>query len=167
MNSDPLISYRRKPARLDLPQLEQFAEILRDRVAKRRAFHCLITGDAELRRLNRQFLGNDHATDVLSFPADAGSWHRLSAGENSKKVARSASTLSSHLGDLAISLPRARAQAREHGHDLEAEVRILMLHGVLHLLGMDHETDSGEMARAEKKWRKAFGLPGGLIERAA
>ena len=62
---------------------------------------------------------------------------------------------------------RARAQASEYGHSIEDELRILMLHGVLHLKGMDHESDSGEMARAERRWRKKLGLPGGLIERAA
>lgn len=146
MNSDPLISYRRKPARIDTKQIESFAELLRARVAKRRVFHCLITGDAELRRLNREFRGKDYATDVLSFPSGD------PAGG---------------LGDLAISLARARAQAAEWRHGLETEVRILMLHGVLHLLGMDHEADSGEMRRAELRWRKAFNLPAGLIERAA
>lgn len=145
MNSDdPLITYRRKPARLDIRKLERFAAALRDRVAKGRVFDCLITGDAELRRLNRDFLSKDYPTDVLSFPsADPAS-----------------------LGDLAISLGRARAQAREWGHSLETEVCILMLHGLLHLLGMDHESDSGQMRRAETKWRKTFGLPTGLIERA-
>jgi probable rRNA maturation factor len=69
------------------------------------------------------------------------------------------------LGDIAISLARARAQAREFGHAIEQEVQILMLHGVLHLMGHDHETDSGAMARAEKRWRAKLGLPNGLIER--
>jgi probable rRNA maturation factor len=147
MNSDdPLLTYRRKPARLDTLQLEKFARRLRGSVAKGRAFHCLITGDAELWRLNRDFLGKDYATDVLSFPC----------ADSSESIV-----------DLAISLPRARAQATEWGHEVETEVQILMLHGVLHLLGMDHESDSGLMARAEAKWRKAFGLPSGLIERAA
>jgi probable rRNA maturation factor len=145
MNSDdPLLTYRRKPARLDTLQLEKFARTLRGRVANGRAFHCLITGDAELRRLNRDFLGKDYATDVLSFPS---------------------SDASESMGDLAISLGRSRAQAAEWGHSVETEVQILMLHGMLHLLGMDHETDSGRMARAEAKWRKALGLPTGLIER--
>jgi probable rRNA maturation factor len=145
MNSDPLITYRRKPARLDIRKLEKFAAALRDRPAKGCVFHCLITGDAELRRLNRDFLGKDYPTDVLSFPsADP------AAG----------------IGELAISLGRARAQAREWGHSLETEIQVLMLHGVLHLLGMDHEADSGQMRRAETKWRKIFGLPTGLIERA-
>ena len=143
MKSDPLLTFRRKPATLDSKRLEAFAEILRARVARKRDFHCLITGDAELRRLNAQFRGKDYPTDVLSFPSEG-------AG----------------LGDIAISLGRARAQAREWRHSTEDEVRVLMLHGVLHLLGMDHETDRGEMRRAESRWRSKLGLPSTLTERA-
>ncbi len=117
---------------------------MRDEVAGERPFTCLITGDGELRRLNRQFLGKDYPTDVLSFPA----------GEEGGT-----------LGEIAISARRAAVQARERGHSVEEEIGILMLHGVLHLLGMDHERDRGRMARAETRWRKALGLPGGLIER--
>ena len=143
MRADPLITYRRKPATLDQKGLQSFARILRDRVARGRDFHCRITNDAELQSLNAQFRGKDYPTDVLSFPcADDGS-----------------------LGDIAISLQRARAQAREWHHNTEDEIRILMLHGVLHLLGMDHESDSGRMQRAETRWRRTLGLPGGLIER--
>src|SRR5438309_80984 len=76
---------------------------------------CLITTDAELRRLNKQFRGKNYATDVLSFPPD----------------------------EMAISLDRAAEQAKEFGHSLDEELRILMLHGLLHLKGLDHETDSG------------------------
>jgi probable rRNA maturation factor len=144
MKSDPLITFRRSPATLDVPGIESFAETLRARVARGREFHCLITGDAELRLLNRTYRSKDYATDVLSFPGEG-----------------------AYLGDMAISLARARAQARQYGHAIEDEVRILMLHGLLHLKGMDHESDSGEMARAELRWRKRLGLPGGLIERAA
>ena len=70
------------------------------------------------------------------------------------------------IGEIAISIDRAAAQAKECGHSLADELRILMLHGALHLAGMDHESDSGEMARAEGRWRKKLGLPDGLIERA-
>jgi probable rRNA maturation factor len=139
MKSDPLITYRRKPATLDLPSLESFAALLRDRVTRGREFHCHVTNDAELQQLNAQFLGKDYPTDVLSFPSE---------------------------GDIAISLERARAQAKEWKHSVEDEIRILMLHGVLHLAGMDHETDNGRMKRTELRWRKKFGLPTGLIERA-
>jgi probable rRNA maturation factor len=144
MKSDPLITYRRPPAALKGPRLGKFAGVLRNVVARGREFHCLVTGDAELRKLNLRFRGKDAATDVLSFP----------------------SGVVSPLGDIAISLGRARAQARECGHSIEDEICILMLHGVLHLLGMDHETDRGKMARAELRWRRKLGLPAGLIERA-
>jgi probable rRNA maturation factor len=138
------VTFRRIPREFRRTQVEKFVHRLEQEVAKGRPFDCLITGDAELRRLNRQFRGLDYATDVLSFPAAGGT----------------------SLGDLAISLGRARVQAREYGHTIEQEVQILMLHGLLHLLGMDHETDNGRMARAEKRWRSRLALPNGLIERA-
>jgi probable rRNA maturation factor len=144
------VRFRRVPGTLRRRAVEQFARKLETEVAKGRAFDCLVTTDSELRRLNREFRGKDTPTDVLSFPA-----HPLPG------IGRS----SSHLGDLAISLPRASAQAREFGHKTEQEIQILMLHGVLHLLGMDHETDGGRMARAEKRWRARLALPNGLIER--
>ena len=137
------VTFRRVAADLRPRALANFARKLQKEVAKGRTFDCLITGDAELRRLNREWRGKDYATDVLSFPSGMGEG----------------------LGDLAISMARARVQAREFGHSAEDEVRILMLHGVLHLLGMDHEVDRGQMARAELRWRKSLGLPNGLIER--
>jgi probable rRNA maturation factor len=126
--------------------LVSFARSLSLRVLDGRSFTCLITGDAELHRLNRTFLAHDYPTDVLSFPTcDHGS----------------------SLGDMAISADRAEAQAAAFGYRCIDEVRILMLHGVLHLAGMDHEQDSGEMARAERKWRTRLNLPDGLIARAS
>lgn len=122
--------------------LTGFARDLSRQIVPGRAFDCLITDDAELRRLNLAFLGHDYATDVLSFP-----------NANS-------------LGEIAISVERADAQARSFGHARMDEVRILMLHGLLHLAGMDHESDDGEMARAEAHWRAQFGLPQTLIERS-
>ncbi len=111
--------------------------------ARGRPVTCLITTDRDLRLLNRKFRGKDYATDVLSFPSGPPG-----------------------AGDLAISFDRAAAQAAEHGHSVDQELRILMLHGVLHLAGMDHENDSGQMARAEARWRKRLGLPSALTERA-
>jgi probable rRNA maturation factor len=140
-----LVSFRRAPTSLRRPPIEAFAHGLRENVAAGRPFHCLITDDRELRRLNHQFLGHDYPTDVLSFPS----------GDDGET-----------LGELAISARRAAAQAREFGHSQLDEIRILMLHGVLHLLGMDHETDGGKMARAETRWRKKLNLPSGLIARA-
>ena len=99
---------------------------------------CLIAPDAELQKLNQKFCGKSYPADVLSFPPE----------------------------DIAISFDRAAAQAAELGHSVENELRILMLHGLLHLAGMDHETDGGAMKRAEARWRKKLGLSSGLIERA-
>lgn len=126
--------------------LRGFARELERSVTGGSAFTCLVTNDRELQRLNREFLGHDYPTDVLSFPSagDAGS-----------------------LGEIAVSSERAKAQAEEFGHGHVDEIRILMLHGVLHLTGMDHERDHGEMERAEQRWRSEFGLPATLIGRAA
>jgi probable rRNA maturation factor len=146
------VTFRRVPAGVRPAVVERFARKLETEVARGRFFDCLISGDAELRRLNRQFRGKDEPTDVLSFPSLV-------------EHALSPANLHGPLGDIAISSPRARAQARQFGHSLENEIRILMLHGVLHLLGMDHAADSGRMARAEKRWRARLGLPTGLIER--
>jgi probable rRNA maturation factor len=130
--------------RLARREVRAFAKRLASEVAGGRSFCCLITGDDELRRLNRDFRKKDSATDVLAFPAaDANSF----------------------LGEIAISYPRALRQAADYRLPVQNEIGILMLHGVLHLLGMDHETDRGRMARAEAKWRAALGLPSGLIER--
>jgi probable rRNA maturation factor len=141
------VIFRRVPADVRQRAVQLFARKLQTEIAKGRAFDCLITGDAELRRLNLQYRAKDQATDVLSFPTVTGI-------ESSQS-----------LGSLAISLQRARAQARAFGHSTEEEIRILMLHGVLHLTGLDHETDAGRMARAEKRWRARLDLPPSLIER--
>ena len=104
----------------------------------------LITNDKELQRLNAAFLGKDYATDVLSFPFEGPGIE---------------------LGEIAISAQLARIQSKEFSHTVEQEISILMLHGVLHLQGMDHQADRGKMRRAETKWRLELGLPQGLIER--
>jgi probable rRNA maturation factor len=109
---------------------------------------ALLTTDPAIRRLNRQFRGKNKATDVLSFPAE---------GIGAELIA----------GDLAISVPTARRQATEQGHTLSTEIKVLILHGLLHLAGYDHETDDGKMARRERLLRARLRLPQGLIERAA
>jgi len=144
--SEPMVVMRRVPSGLRRGLVEAFAHKLPKHVTAGRRFQCLITDDRELQRLNRQFLGKDYPTDVLSFPAT-----------------HSAETL----GEIAISYQRAREQARAFGHSVKDEICILMLHGVLHLMGMDHERDRGAMARAEIAWRNKLGLPAGLIERAS
>ena len=152
MSSDgSTIVFRAIPSRLRLTtdekrSLKSFLRELTRTVAGSRCFCCLLTGDSELQRLNREFLGHDYPTDDLSFPA----------GEGDET-----------LGDLAISIERASAQAQQFGHDTLDELRVLMLHGALHLTGMDHERDRGEMSKAERKFRAQFNLPNTVIARAS
>jgi probable rRNA maturation factor len=110
----------------------------------------VLVGDAAMRRLNREWRGKDYATDVLSFPDD--------------EAPRVRGQLR-HLGDVVIATGVARRQAADAGHSYGTELKVLALHGLLHLLGYDHETDAGQMARAERRLRRKGGLPSGLIER--
>jgi probable rRNA maturation factor len=103
-----------------------------------------IVSDARVRSLNRRYRGRDAATDVLSFPAAEGPY----------------------LGDIVIARGVARRQARAAGHGERDELRVLALHGLLHLLGYDHERDRGGMARLERRLRRRGGLREGLTERA-
>jgi probable rRNA maturation factor len=134
---------------LRLPSLRSMAQFLRqaqDAAGLRGKVTVLLTSDESIRCLNRQFRAIDKATDVLSFPA--------------------AEIVSGLAGDLAVSVPTARRQAIEQGHSLAEEIKILILHGLLHLAGYDHEADNGKMARRERTLRGRLGLPAGLIERS-
>ncbi len=108
----------------------------------------LLTTDAAVQELNKTFRRKNKPTDVLSFPAAP------LPGETQLA------------GDLAISIDTAARQAAEYGHTLLLEVKILLLHGLLHLAGFDHEQDTGQMRRREQKLRAQFALPAGLIHRA-
>jgi probable rRNA maturation factor len=105
--------------------------------------------------LNRRFRGKDKATDVLSFPAE------------DKAKGRAKSKEQNTLGDIVIARGVAARQARALGHSVSTELRILALHGLLHLLGYDHEVDEGQMARVEARLRRRAGLSGGLIARSS
>lgn len=138
------------PRNLRVPSARTLARFLKEAQAAVRLkglVTVLLTTDLAIRRLNRQFRGKNKATDVLSFPAE---------GIGAEEIA----------GDLAISIPTARRQAIEQGHPLSTEVKVLILHGLLHLAGYDHEADTGQMARREQLLRSRLGLPQGLIERA-
>jgi probable rRNA maturation factor len=110
----------------------------------RGAVTLALVSSARMRALNLAYRGKDYATDVLSFPAAEGG----------------------QLGDVVIATGVAARQAREAGHSVSTELRVLALHGLLHLLGYDHERDQGEMARVERRLRRRGGLREGLIERA-
>lgn len=134
-----------------LRTLSTFLETAQKAVKLRGQVTVMLTTDAAIRRLNRQFRGKNKATDVLSFPSEAS----MPGLPKALQLA----------GDLAISVPTARKQAAEQGHALGVELKVLMLHGLLHLAGMDHETDQGQMASRELKLRALLKLPAGLIER--
>jgi len=142
----------RKAERNDrLPSARTLNAFLREAqsaVRLKGAVSVLLTSDEKIKTLNRDFRRKNKATDVLSFPAA-----EVSRGE----VA----------GDLAISVDTARKQAREQGHPLGIEIKVLILHGLLHLAGYDHETDNGEMAKRERALRAKLALPLGLIERVS
>lgn len=108
--------------------------------------NVLVTSSRELLKLNRRFRGKDKPTDVLSFPPNPDFADGLA-------------------GDIAISADIAKRSARHLGHSAAQEIRILALHGVLHLAGYDHERDQGKMALTEANLRRTLGLPDGLIER--
>ena len=140
---DPVASS--KPTGLSTSGLSRFLNRAGRAVGLQGEVDVLLTSDATLRRLNKTFRGKNKSTDVLSFPA----------ADNDQHIA----------GDLAISLETATRQAAAYGHSLRDEVRTLLLHGVLHLSGLDHETDHGEMAAREAALRRELRLPTTLIER--
>ena len=127
--------------------LARFLSAAQAAVRLRGQVTVLLTTDAAIRKLNRQFRGKNKATDVLSFPAEGLGAHGIA-------------------GDLAISVTTALGQSAEQGHSLSTEIKVLILHGLLHLAGYDHEVDNGKMARRERLLRAKLKLPQGLIERA-
>jgi probable rRNA maturation factor len=131
---------------LSRPGLTRFLNRARLAVGLTGQVEVLLADDPTLRRLNKSFRGKNKPTDVLSFPTPA-------------EIA------DTHAGDLAISLETASRQAALYGHSLRDEVRILLLHGLLHLSGLDHETDNGEMATREATLRTKLKLSNTLIER--
>ncbi|MFZ0770813.1 MAG: rRNA maturation RNase YbeY [Candidatus Sulfotelmatobacter sp.] len=145
-----LVILKKKVAGLSASTLERFVLRARRVVRLHEGVNVLVTNSQELRSLNRQFRGKDKATDVLSFPS-------LPAGcGQAKQIA----------GDLAISADIAKQNASRLGHPVAEEIKILVLHGMLHLAGFDHERDNGEMARKERMLRRRLKLELGLIERA-
>ncbi|MBA3914904.1 MAG: rRNA maturation RNase YbeY [Acidobacteriales bacterium] len=140
------VSFQKTVPGLSELAMKRFVRRAADAVKLRGSVSVRIAGDRELQALNQQFRGKDHPTDVLSFPAgDA-----------------YASTLA---GDIAISADIATRNARVLGHPVSLEIKILALHGLLHLAGHDHESDRGQMAALEQRLRRELRLPAALIER--
>jgi len=141
-----MVILKKRVAGLTERSMQRFLSLACRTAGLQGTVNVLVSSNRELRALNRRFRGKNQATDVLSFPA-------LPGPKNS------------HAGDIAISVEIAGHHARRLGHKTAQEVKILILHGVLHLQGFDHERDRGEMARREQKLRRALRLPSGLIER--
>jgi probable rRNA maturation factor len=132
-----------KRVRLTLPPLEKFAHrSLREMNLKSDSVAIAFVTDAEIARLNKTYRRKNKTTDVLSFPA-----------QTAKRADKS-----KFLGDIAIAPATARRYAKKNGRSLHSEICVLMLHGILHLLGYDHETDRGQMDRIEHKLRRKLGL---------
>jgi len=142
-----LVIFQKRVADLTELALDRFVARARRAAGLKGVVNVLVTSNAELKSLNRRFRGKDKPTDVLSFPAEP---------DPRKQFA----------GEIAISAEIAAQSARPLGHSPAEEVKILVLHGVLHLRGYDHECDNGQMARREKQLRAKLHLPLGLIERA-
>jgi probable rRNA maturation factor len=121
-----------------------------------------LISDARMRTLNRSYRNKDYATDVLSFPATDPTADRSGAGQTS---GAGALVSPRYLGDIVIATGVAQRQADEVGHAVATELKVLALHGLLHLLGYDHETDTGAMARLEARLRRKAGLMDNLIAR--
>jgi probable rRNA maturation factor len=144
-----LIILHKKVAGLSEPSLSRFVLRARRTAVLRGAVNVLVTTSSAMRSLNLQFRGQNKATDVLSFPA-------ASIANGKKPFA----------GEIAISAEIAAQSAARLGHSVALEIKLLVLHGILHLAGFDHERDNGEMARKEAKCRRALRLPVSLTERS-
>ncbi len=147
-----LVILEKKVAGVNEAALERFVLRARKAVGLSGQVNVLVTSSAAVRSLNQRFRGQNKATDVLSFPAASS----ISGSRTAKKLA----------GEVGISADIALKNSFRLGHAAVDEVKILALHGILHLAGFDHERDNGEMARKEAKLRQSLGLPVGLIERA-
>jgi probable rRNA maturation factor len=139
-----VILKRRVPG-LSERELAEFVDEICEQIRLAGAVTVLVTGSREMKVLNGRFRGKPLATDVLSFPGPA--------------------FVNDFAGDIAVSVDIAARNARAMGHSTALEIKILVLHGALHLAGYDHENDRGEMTRFEERLRRELSLPAGLIER--
>jgi probable rRNA maturation factor len=145
-----LVILQKKVVGLSEESLSRFVTRARRESRLRGRVNVLVTGSAAMRTLNARFRGKNKPTDVLSFPSE----QAISSGR------------AGFAGEIAISADIAAQNAARLGHSVASEVKVLALHGILHLAGMDHEHDNGQMAGKEAELRRALRLPGSLTERA-
>ncbi|MFN8008744.1 MAG: rRNA maturation RNase YbeY [Terriglobia bacterium] len=138
----PIILNRQRKHAVSRQRLELFIETLCQRLRiPQRQFTVVLTNDPTMRRFNQRFRHKDQTTDVLSFPCSP---HEPKLDPFPLH----------YLGDMIISVETAYRQAIQRGHSLEKEIDILVIHGLLHLLGYDHETDDGQMHRRERRLQR-------------
>jgi metalloprotein, YbeY/UPF0054 family len=142
-----VVIFQKRVAGLSELSLDRFLARARRAIGLKGTVNVLVTSGAEMKSLNRRFRGKDKSTDVLSFPSDPEAGGQLA-------------------GEIAISSEIASKNARLLGHPPAEEIKVLVLHGLLHLRGFDHESDDGAMARREQLMRVKLRLPAGLIERS-
>jgi probable rRNA maturation factor len=142
-----MIVIRKPVAGVSTAALSRFVARAQRSTGLRGSVDVLLAGNSDLRALNRRFRGKNQSTDVLSFPA----------GDSPRN---------GFAGDIAISVDIAKQNARRFGHATAEEIKILCLHGLLHLAGFDHERDQGQMAKKELSLRRRLGLVAGLTERS-
>jgi probable rRNA maturation factor len=134
---------RQRAHKINRQTWSDFGQRASDAIGSSQTATIVFVSDAAIKKLNQQFRGKNYATDVLSFPTEAEEFE---------------AEYQLHLGEIVISTQCAAAQAKENGLSFRNEVQQLILHGLLHLCGYDHETDDGEMNRLELKLRKKLGI---------
>jgi probable rRNA maturation factor len=154
-----MILNRQRRVRIPVAELNRFlgAAQRRLRVPAGAVTVALVT-DAEMKKWNRAFRGKNRPTDVLSFPVRRSSPKRRARKTAAQPEASAETGDGPYLGDIAIAPAVARENAARFGRTFETEMRILILHGILHLMGYDHETDSGQMERRERVLRRDLGI---------
>jgi probable rRNA maturation factor len=155
-----MILNRQREVRISISPLEKFLKRAQSRLRlPPESLTVALVSNADIARWNRSYRGKNRPTDVLSFPVK-----RLSPKRRARKSARKAATVPAdtgdgpYLGDIAIAPSVARENAARFGRTFETEMRILILHGILHLMGYDHETDTGQMERRERILRRDLGI---------
>jgi probable rRNA maturation factor len=151
-----MIVNRQRRVRIPAAELNRFLGLAQKRLrVPAGAVTVALVTDLEMKRWNRAFRGKNRPTDVLSFPVNDSPQPKTGARRGSQTASHSAEL---YLGDVAIAPAVARANARRFGRTFAEEMRILILHGLLHLMGYDHETDQGQMDRREGRLRRELGL---------
>src|ERR1700679_939525 len=154
-----MILNRQRRVRIPVAELNRFLGVAqrRLRVPAGAVTVALVTA-AEMKKWNRAFRGKNRPTDVLSFPVDGRAKTKPGQSRGARPKSPSPAPAAQYLGDIAIAPAVARHNARRLGRTFSVEMRILILHGILHLLGYDHETDRGQMDRREARVRRDLGL---------